>query len=43
MFVTRRFDKEADYRNLAVLKRYKQSLTQAGYLNSVALALDFVF
>jgi len=43
MFVTRRFDKEADYRNLAALARYKQSLIQAGYLNSVALALDFAF
>jgi 1,4-dihydroxy-2-naphthoate octaprenyltransferase/chlorophyll synthase len=43
MFVTRRFDAQADYRDLAALSRYKQSLIQAGYLNSIALALDFAF
>ena len=43
MFITRRFDADADYRNVAALSRYKQSLVQAGYLTSLALALDFAF
>ena len=43
MFITRRFDAEADYNNLPALARYKQSLVQAGYLTSLALVLDFIF
>ena len=43
MFVTRRFDQQADYRNLEALARYKQSLVQAGYLTSLALGLEFAF
>lgn len=43
MFITRRFDAEADFRNLPALARYKQSLVQAGYLTSLALILDFIF
>ena len=43
MFVTRRFDADADCNNLPALARYKQSLVQAGYLTSVALMLDFIF
>ena len=43
MFITRRFDADADYRNVPALSRYKQSIVQAGYLTSLALALDFAF
>jgi hypothetical protein len=43
MFITRRFDQQADYHNLEALARYKQSLVQAGYLTSLALGLDFAF
>ena len=43
MFITRRFDADADCNNLPALARYKQSLVQAGYLTSVALMLDFIF
>jgi 1,4-dihydroxy-2-naphthoate octaprenyltransferase len=43
MFITRRFDADADFNNLPALARYKQSLIQAGYLTSLALILDFIF
>lgn len=43
MFITRRFDADADFRNASALSRYKRSLVQASYLTSLALFLDFAF
>ena len=43
MIIMRRFDADADYRNVPALSRYKQSIVQAGCLTGLALALDFAF
>ena len=43
MPIMRRFDADADYRNVPALSRYKQSIVQGGCLTSLALALDFAF
>jgi len=41
MYMTRRYDSRADYRDLAALAAYKKSLFWAGYLTYGGLALDF--
>ncbi|MGY8826866.1 MAG: UbiA family prenyltransferase [Candidatus Latescibacterota bacterium] len=41
MYMTRRYDSRADYRDLVALGAYKKSLLAAGYLTYVGLALDF--
>ena len=41
MYMTRRYDSRADYRDLASLSAYKKSLQQAAYLTYAGLLLDF--
>ncbi len=42
MYMTRRYDSRADYRDLSALASYKKSLAQAGYLTYAGLILDFL-
>jgi len=41
MYATRRYDSQADYRDVASLNAYKKSLQQAAYLTYVGLLVDF--
>lgn len=42
MYVTRRYDGRADYRDIPSLSAYKKSLQQAAYLTYAGLLIDFV-
>ena len=42
MYVTRRYDGRADYRDIPSLGAYKKSLKQAAYLTYAGLLIDFV-
>ena len=42
MYVTRRYDGRADYRDIPSLGAYKKSLQQAAYLTYAGLLIDFV-
>ena len=42
MYVTRRYDSRADYRDIPSLSAYKKSLQQAAYLTYAGLLIDFV-
>ena len=42
MYMTRRYDSRADYRDLASLSSYKKSLLQASYLTHAGLIVDFL-